>query len=745
MNILKAVFFLVISFFVTSCVDDSTNESGLVERDSNQINFLDNLFRSNPIDDLDDEIEFCENSLTNCRVILEVTEYKLLDDNKYYDLLKEPLQITISSKTFSNNTSIMQDYYIDSVLEDLYFSLNDVKQNRTIRRDITSNDNIFSYEVYTITNDGKYCSGKLVQDACNNIEVINNIVTRVRTNLPPQIIGKELPDFEDALVLDRGIEIIEIIIPTINKDKPGKYEIEYSVSDEYNHTYSNKMILSLEPFERLFINGSDFLKLSFSNQRVFVYYDGSMESYRFIDNDGKIIFDFRISEVIGISDVKVIVKDENYGIYKIIDFTNIELPQIDTIELNRGSQILPLISFTEYLKFRDGNNMGLINSDGRIIIPPIFDAIGSYFSESTGKYYHYVKLGDLYGIYDSKGDEILPIIYTSINRFESNGESYFELRIEDDFYELYDQDFNIPNDYDSERLINQIKNDQNRIALVDINGNLLTDYIYYRIYRVNDFYILTEPNKSRLEGNKSVRNLYGEVLLEPTYIDDIYIINNYVIYKPVGRNDLIIYDLLNKKEVYSKMDVTFSIRNVDPYGNEKYVVYEEDNNYHSIIFGDDITVVEDAYYISGNFKQSNSITNVAIRDLSGKFIIRGYSFISKGGITTPISVINAEGNFDRLGNDYYTYEGKNYLTLKGIDYGERYGGIVSEDGKFIIPFIYDEIVVDLINGLITARKDNNWFIYDILGNLLTENLSEVKHISGSIYKVNQYIVQFPNK
>lgn len=698
------------------------------------------------VDILNSEIDFCENSSENCIVVIEVTEYKRLDDNNYYNLMNNSTTLRVAEKQISNNASIFKNSFTSLELEELYFVLINDSINSTIRRDVSSTENAFVYEIYTLVNNSKFCSGVFFQldglsgqSNCIKHNIVENIQFRVGGSIQPQLVGDDLPNFENSLNLDSGITLISLEFKNIDKNQVGSYRIDYTAADEYGHTYSNFMNFVINPYEVMFISNSDFSELTFNHEKVLVYFDKNNNSYRFIDIKGISFIDVMFSQIYKLNETRAIINDKKDGLFKIIDFSNQFSPLILETELSPQTQLIPEFSFEGFIVFSINNYMGLLDSNGQIIIPPTFNTISAF----NQKYYMVFKDG-LLGINDLQGNSVLSPEFSNISDFEHKGLNYYKLTKSDGSINIVDREFVQVNINDPKLLVTPTRGENGRWALINGYGEELTEFIYYRIYQEGSYLILHEPLRNRLEGNKSVRDLFGQLLYGPDNLDSINIIQDYAILKPRRINSMTVYDLNNSVDILTKTNVTYEIKNEDSFGNERYVVYRENSRYSSIIFRDGYKIIEDAFMISGDFVQSASLSNVEMKTINGKTIIRGYEF-NYSSLRPTTRILNTDGDFDNLRKNYYQFEDKFYLTLKGIPFGRRNGGIVSEDGQIIVNFNYDEIIVDLLNEIIVVKKSNESGIYDMFGKVLVPlSVGEITPISGNIYKVNSQVVRFPN-
>jgi len=690
---------------------------------------------------LNNEIEFCESSEYSCTVYLSVTEYKQLSNDNYYDLMNQATIIQIANKRVSGNNSVFTKFFDEIELESVYFSIKNASINQVTRNDVSSSENAFVYDVYTDMGGIKLCEGELFVGSCISQNIVKNVRHRFNVPIIAQTIGEELPDFEDLINLDEGVTLTSIDFRSVEKNRVGKYTIEFSLTDEYEHAYSGSFVFEINPYKKLFTSWEEISDLTFDDASVLTYFNGRANSYKFLNLNGDELVNYGVSEVHKISDSKALAKvwNGNEQFYSLIDFTGSSLPQISKTDLNSENTILPQISLEGTLVFYKGNSYGVIDSEGTIIEPNY-----SMISIFDQKYYKLSNNG-LYGLMNSLGEQILSLEFSSIEVISIDNNYFYKLVKPNGSIEIRNEDFMEDYSIDSNQISIVLKNDDGKYALKNGYGELLTEFLHTRIYQQGNYFILHEPFRTVSEGNKSVRTIFGELLLEPRYLDSLDIINDYAILKPQGRNELIIYDLLNNEEVYAKTNVTFQIKDLDHYGKQRYLVFREGNAFSSVLFHDSIEIIEDSYLISGNYIQSAPSLNVEIRTFEGNTIVRGreFNFAPTTSRKNRIRVISSENSAETPIRDFYDYNNARYLMVHGISSSNRFGGIVTEFGTIIIEFKYDEIIVDLINEIIVVKKSNQYGIYDMNGDVLVPlTQGKISHISGNIYQIDSAIVSF---
>jgi len=713
---------IILGVFLISCSSSDFDFSNILELPINLSDDPSNL--------LDAEYEFCETANVDCTVVIEFTEVRKLSDNKIYDLLNQPMKIQMRRVVSANVTQWQRDFS-NFEFNDKYFSFSDANLSRTTTVSTEDPDNIFIYEIYSLINNIKYCGGEEVFGSCNVLERVENIQYRFRNKPQSFLVGSEKPLLVDLVWLDEGLTLKEISYD-LDMNKVGTYLVTLVVEDEYENTLNSEFKLTVTPFEVLFTSSNEFFNVSFNNGSYIYYYDRNLNSYIVLDLDGKRVLDENITQIYKINDYNMLFKTPD-GFFKVFNFLSYDI----TMQTNLN--IIPEFSSDKSLVFTQKDEYGVMNLLGEVIIDPKYDLI-SY----SRNYYSILKDG-LYGFKSLDGDILREPNYQSILDLRIQDKEYLYLIDASNTVKIVDSNLNIVDNLNSSDLVSFRRDDNRRIALFNNIDNQITDFVYYRAFIKDEYVILYEPFNSRLEGHKSVRNLNGEILLQPQYLDSLDIINHYAILKPFRRDQLVIVNLLNNEIVLEADGVTFEIKNKDPFGINKYLVYRLGNSYNTITFSDGIKVYENAFLYSDGYLQSNCCNNVVIRNTQGKQIFTGNAFNYAGGITTPTKIINLNGEFDRNRSNVYVFDGMDYITLKGISFDSgRKGGIVNGNGTVIVPFVYEEIIVDLFNQIIMVKNSNIAGFLDMEGNEILEiSNRNIRLIDKNIYQINNQIVRFP--
>jgi len=172
------------------------------------------------------------------------------------------------------------------------------------------------------------------------------------------------------------------------------------------------------------------------------YYDGgNKHSYEYEWED------WAFDKAIFIVDDDIFMGYSNGG----IDFIDLDDKQIEALKLELMMPNLDDLDFDEesnVASFQAGDKFGVINREGKIVAPIIYDQIWEFIDGNA-----IVKLDDKWGYINAKGETIIPIVYDNI-------------------------------DYVSDGLICACKDGQ--YGFIDINENVIIPFEYSRAIGFND-------------------------------------------------------------------------------------------------------------------------------------------------------------------------------------------------------------------------------------------------------------------
>lgn len=225
----------------------------------------------------------------------------------------------------------------------------------------------------------------------------------------------------------------------------------------------------------------------------------------------------------------------NYPIAGLISFSD-EEGYCGVMDVD-GNIILPheyeLINIQKdgYMFFSYNDKYGVANSQGEIIIEPVYDHV---FGDSSGII---ISNEDKYGIYDEGGNEVFPIIYEEINFVTKD---LITLKDHSGKYGMYNYDGQQITDhiYDEingyGRTLIQVSKD-GKWGYINDQGEVVVDIEY------EGMTITMDPRFAQVEvdGKQGIMDMYGKWLVEPKYdyvsfgydddmklIDDCFIVRN---------------------------------------------------------------------------------------------------------------------------------------------------------------------------------------------------------------------------
>ncbi|NDV97597.1 WG repeat-containing protein [Dysgonomonas sp. 521] len=348
---------------------------------------------------------------------------------------------------------------------------------------------------------------------------------------------------------------------------------------------------------------------------------------------------------------------------------------------NQGKEIIPcefsrdLDVRWNHIFFKESSGwMGMMNMDGKQILPPVYQEIDSLAPElfrlkTSGWYY------DKYGIADTLGNMLLPMQY---NEIESRGQAivikkdkkyslFIDGKLSDDYYD----------NIDTYSCGTYIVENNHKYGLLSQNGDILAPVIYDRIeYRGSCFVALKNALEYQIFDLKgqtdgvlytsivSVDYSGGSIIAVKGYRYGIVNVAGNIVmpfqYRMISfRNDLILVcDTLNNEELY----------------------YEENSKYHLLknnkqkyaLYSDMGSINDDYYKKAGVYFKKNEII---IEDDLDEY---KWQMVTDRG--KPISKL--------LFDEIQEYREGLFILVKD---GKK--GIIDRRGKVVVPFQYDEIEI----------------------------------------------------
>lgn len=231
--------------------------------------------------------------------------------------------------------------------------------------------------------------------------------------------------------------------------------------------------------------GKEIVKPIYQNLK---YYDKNFiavkynERYGFIDSTGTLIVDYKYEKVKEVWNDYVTVRMNNkFGVVR-----------------KSGEEVLPCIMDAEidynhlmlygYESFSSNLKYGLMDSNFRILVQPKFDSPVNY---PYGQNLFIVRQGNLFGVIDHVGRELIPFMYTYMSGIYYNSSKLFEVRLDnkigmvDSLNQLiihidYDflSDFKFSGESTGDGCFVVSKNE--KFALIGFDGELITQFIYER-------------------------------------------------------------------------------------------------------------------------------------------------------------------------------------------------------------------------------------------------------------------------
>ena len=412
-----------------------------------------------------------------------------------------------------------------------------------------------------------------------------------------------------------------------------------------------------------------------------------------IDSNGNIVIEPSFSEMIIVpnskEDVFLYTYDVNYedGTYKTKAinsknegiFTNYEqVEAISSVDENQN-----LVYDGKVLKVQNGGKYGLINLEGKEILPCEYDSINLLQGvENT----LIVSKDSSYGIVDNDGKVIIPPSYSEIQNLGNEASQGFI-----------------------------VKNSEGKYGIVDIGNSQVLELKYDAISKIHEgeYYVVTEGNNQKVvkRSGQEVLNANGKeitALLKNQENGVIYKVDNKYGVMNLSGEDVVeaSYDELKEGKtgiLIAKKGDKCGI--IDLQENEKV-----DFKYNSINYNEkaDIYITEDENY-------NNEV-------LDSNFSVK------LTGIVTDLN--DEKGYIEIRQSDEYKYYNFKFeeekeaeiFTGNTLFVSKKDGkyGFVDKDGKVIVDYIYDDVGMQNSFGFAAIKKDGKWGAVDRNGNIVQE-------------------------
>lgn len=340
------------------------------------------------------------------------------------------------------------------------------------------------------------------------------------------------------------------------------------------------------------------------------------------------------------------------------------LPEYEHIELENGMY-----------KVNKDNKIGIIDSNGKLLLNPIFDSI-----ELIDEIYYLVEYEKEKGLYDSLGNLLIPINYDTIDKFK-----------EDSFRVSKDGDYGLVD-----------KNGKEIFPLVyDYFSELENDFIILKNNNIYDIYNLdfTKINSTPLEyisenidefiyfkesGKWGAMDKKGNIFITPRYQYSIKVngtgFNNlYYLYREEEHS--------NGEKVYTETRIGI----IDNKGNE--ILYPNYRNLNLEVLSEDLYKISETDnedrmkfgILNSKFRTSSGIDYDVIEPISDTYYLLGYHKSTYEDYSLRYKLINAKTeNMKRIGDNSYTrvYSLPTNLFFVCLENGGC--GIINQDSKFTI-------------------------------------------------------------
>jgi len=395
------------------------------------------------------------------------------------------------------------------------------------------------------------------------------------------------------------------------------------------------------------------------------------------------------------------------------------------------------------------NKIGFIDRNGKLIIKYEYDQyIPINLSISLGKSsYGIVRIGEKYGIIDTKNNKIFPIDYDEIESLYNN---YFFLRkanksiiveitnnkpsiiktfnnigfVDSDFIKKEFLNGFLYYKTGEEYLFKIVNIKTNKNGIIDYKGNIVLPCEYNNIYKCGAGFIVNNdnnipPNVSYGGVNNHMSGAFdknGKELI-PLMYDRITYGN--INYNSSNENSSFIVSLQYKKPTPMSMDCY------------KYGVISKKGKLILPCKYSLVDILENGDIISGDTYKPSSIRTIAINkiyDKDGKLLLKG-SFDVVLGLSDNVIAFLKDGKVSFYHKNTKTIYSSNYNSIASNSYSSNfkvrpyfkvtgyYGkcGLIDNSGKEVLPCVYDEIYTKsrYNKHLFKVKYNNKYGIVDL--------------------------------
>ena len=427
-------------------------------------------------------------------------------------------------------------------------------------------------------------------------------------------------------------------------------------------------------------------KEKISNESYYASFEDN--KYGVINSKGENVIEPSYQELITIpnknKDVFLCVYDVDYtnNTYKTkaLNSKNEEIySQYENIEAIENYDTNNNVSYnSNVLKVQKNNKYGLINLEGKEILPCEYDEISAIIgNENSIK----VSKDGKVGVVDNNGKKVIDIKYKNIEK------------LSDDYKNGY-----------------IVENDNNLYGTVDCANNTILESKYTEIKPVyeNGMYIV--------KGTKgyNVVDKTGNIITKKEYEDITDIKNSQII---VAENKK--YGLINTS---GEQIIPCNYDELKFINNENFIVKQ--NNKYGIIDASNKNVLENKYNTINYIKNADIIE--ASEDGINSDILNNKLEKELTGIISEINV--EKGYFKiRIENEYkyynFKFEEKSYKDINSnntifLDKKNGKYGFVDKNGNVVVDYIYDDATEQNNLGFAAVNKDGKWGSIDKNGNVV---------------------------
>ena len=531
------------------------------------------------------------------------------------------------------------------------------------------------------------------------------------------------------------------------------YDYGWSETDYFRDTYDNTLRFE-EGLACVHLNG----KYGFVNLNgeeiiplIYDYADDFSEGlvlvmigneYGFIDKEGKVVIPFTdyqwcegFSE--GLATFRV------YGKYGFINKKGEWqiVPMYDSVEeFEQGVSIAsinnkygvidktgkPIIPFqyeymrrgynTNYFEVKLHSKSGVINRAGDIIIPIKYDYIDRHFDleSDTDKIFIPVSRNHKFGFVDKTGNEVVSLIYDSVNDFE-HGLAVVEANTK---YGIIDEKGSVVVPLIYDLILNPHTNFpvmlNGKWGAITPTGAICIPIKYENLSFVDENLAqAVYGNKlGYIDSNDSIvipfkyapnfRSYYGHGLSQLRLLDGSYI------WMDIHGNEY--NSVAEAKQAINWVDEIYELREFDthPLLHETHILINEQGQETPLPYNKVYAIDLDLFKVELDGRWG-IINQFGAEIVSPKYHAIGYRFHQN---ITPVYLNNKIGFIDKTGEEVIPLIYNELSIMDKWLFGVRFGtkwGLINRDGKEIAPFIYDYLANDdwdvFVNGVVRVSKN----------------------------------------